>query len=263
MAGPLAGMTGLNGPVDNTPHGSTERDPTNWGTVADPRHAIPGDSSHMPRYVATPYPSDVPTGAMPVLSAEPAHLRDRTPRTHSAPWPRGLQTDLVAAGEASRVLHGTDFGGSSFLNDGPVPYPVEVDSVYNYSPNQSDLATEVPGQLRGLSTDVDQGYGKDNSGTFGYGHQQRREVHTDMPFDYTLLHAGDRPFLGKHPVWANRMDGEDSPYGAAGDNSVGMNLAPQPTGYATPYEQPANPTVAPVTGYDQAAPVTDMGWMAG
>lgn len=264
MPGPLAGMTGLHGPVDNQPHGTTERDPTNWGTVVDSRHALPGDSSHMPpRYVATPYASGVPAGENPPLSSMPGELRDQTPRTHAAPWPRGIETDQVVAGQASQILHGVDFGGSSFLSDGPVPYPVEVSSVYSLSPNASELATDVPGQLRGLSKDMDQGYGKGNSGTFGFGHQQRREFHTDFPFDYTNLFAGDRPFYGKAPVWQNRLDGDDSPYGASGDNSVGMNLAPQAVGYATPYEQPSNPTVAPVAGYDQAAPVTDDGWMAG
>jgi hypothetical protein len=261
---PLAGMTGLNGPVDNDPHGTTKRDPSNWGGPVDPRHAIPGDSSHEPRYAGTPYaPDSLVLGTTPPLASMPGHVRDQTPRSHAAPWPRGIETDDVVAGEQSQILHGVDLGGSTYLNDGPVPYPVEVESVYNLSPNASDLSNQVPGQLRGLSTDVDQGYGQDNSGTFGYGHQQRREFHTDMPFDYTALYAGDRPFYGKHPVWTNRLDGDDSPYGLAGDNSVGMNLAPGPVGYSTPYEQPSNPTVAPVTGYAQAAPVDDFGWMAG
>lgn len=263
MAGPLAGMTGLNGPVDNTPHGNTERDPSNWGTPTDPRHAIPGDSSHMPRYAGTPYPPDIPQGQTPPLETERGQLRDQTPRSHAAPWPRGIETDDVVAAEQNQILHGTDFGGTRFLSDGPIPYPVAVSSVYNLSPNQSKLAGDVPGQLRGLSTDTDQGFGKDNSGTFGYGHQQRREFHTDIPFDYTTLYAGDRPFYGKHQVWQNRLDGDDSPYGAAGDISVGMSLAPGPSGYATAYEQPANPTVAPVTGYTAAAPVADYGWVAG
>lgn len=258
-------MTGLYGPVDNTPHGNTVRDPSNWGGPVDARHAIPGDSSHqVPSYTATPYAPDPNVlGDNPPVSVVRGQLRDTTPRTHAAPYPAGVEQDPVVAAQASQILHGADLGGTRWLNDGPVQDQGNVNSVLNLSPEVSGLAAGIPDQLRSGSIDVDQGFGQNNSGTFGYGHQQRREFHSDIPFDRTTLNAGDRPFFGKHPVWQNRLDGENSPFAHAGDTSTGMNMGPTPVGYPTAYEQPSNPTVAPVTGYDTSAPVTDFGWVAG
>lgn len=263
MAGPLKGLTGLYGPVDNQPHGNTIRDPDNWGGPVDARHHIPGDSSHAPNYAGTPYAPDpaVPS-APPTLSSTPGHIRDHTPRSHAAPWPRGIEDDLVASGETMRTLHGVDLGGSTYLNDGSVPYPVQVESRYDLSPNDSGLAP-APEQLRGLSQDTDQGFGHDNSGTFGYGHQQQRIYHDPIPFDTTILYAGDRPFSGKHPVWQNRLDGDGSPYAQAGDISVGMNLGPTPVGFPTPYQEKPDPTVAPFTVYPSEGPSIGADWMAG
>jgi hypothetical protein len=260
----LKATTGLYGPVDDQIHGSTVRDPANWGGPVDPRHHIPGDSSREPDYAGTPYPPPAPQiiAVQPGLSRTPGHLRDQTPRSHAAPYPRGIQTDPVLAADASAILHGADLGGTTYLNDAAIPYPVQVENRYDLSPNQSGLAA-APDQLRGLSTDTDQGFGHDNAGTFGYGHQQQRIYHDPIPFDTTTLYAGDRPFYGKHPVWQNRLDGDGSPYAQAGDISTGMNLGPTPVGYPTAYQQPPDPTVAPYTGYASEAPSAGADWIAG
>jgi hypothetical protein len=168
------------------------------------------------------------------------------------------------AAEASSILHGLDLGGTGLVQDAGVPYPVTVDASYNDSPNESALA-KVPGQIAGgpAGRDVDQGDGVGNSGPFGFGHQFRRWFGDPVPRNWSTLYAGERPFMGRHVPWQNRLDGDGSPYGAAGDISVGMNLAPTPVGLATPYEQPPNPGVAPVAGYANEAPVDDYGWVAG
>jgi hypothetical protein len=41
-----------------------------------------------------------------------------------------------------------------------------------------------------------------------------------------------------------------------------MHLGATPTGYPTPYEQPANVTYRPTVGYLDESPMSE-GWMAG
>ena len=262
---PLAGLTGLYGPQGG-PYGQTGRNPSEWGTPPDPRHATPGDASGELPYKGTGYGQDAQVlGEAPAGYGGPrGSVQDATPSVHSAPYPRGVEQDPVVAAETSAILHGLDLGGPGKVQDAGVPYPVTVDAAYTDSPNQSVLA-RVPGQIAGgpHGTDVDQGDGVGNSGPFGFGHQFRRWFGDPVPRNWSTLYAGERPFMGRHVPWQNRLDGEDSPYAQAGDISVGMNLGPTPVGLSTPYEQPPNPGVAPVTGYAGEAPVTDYGWVAG
>jgi hypothetical protein len=264
MAAPLAGMTGLYGPPE-LPHGQTGRDPTNWGTPPDRRHAIPGDSSGERPYGGTSYgqapelPAAAPSGA----AAPTGEQGDRTPTVHSAPYPRGIAHDPLIVAEQMRELHGLDLGGPSVLEDAGTPYPVHLESGRYASPNQSVLAA-APNQLRNGNDDVDQGDGSEQGWGFAHGYQFRRWFQDPVPLDRTNLNGGERPFRGRHLVWQSRFDGPDSPYGAAGDTSVDMMQGPTPVGYATPYQQAPNPTMAAA----QTAPAVegaaiDDGWVAG
>lgn len=261
---PLAGLTGLYGPADNVPHGTTGRDASNWGTPADKRHSTPGDSSKELSYAGTAYGQDDDLlGGREWESAPPASdvILDSTPDVHSAPYPNGIEHDLVEAAAQMRILHGLDLGGPEQRNRTGTPYPFTVDAGFHDSPNESALSTSVPGQLRSGSKDVSQGYGQANSGTFGLGHQFRRWFKDNIPLDRTGVMPDERPFYGKHPVWQARFDGEDSPYAQSGDTSINMGMSDSQYGDATPYEQPPDPTVQPATGYVAEAPIDDYGWV--
>lgn len=262
MAGPLTGLTGLYGPADPEVYGTTEREPSNWGGPPSSSHKVPGDSSGERRTKGSLYPQDTALlGQTPPVAAPSGHVRDETPQVHSAPTMAPEQDPVVAA-EASVVLHGLDFGGSKVTKHAPVHYPVTVQTGITLSPEQS-LLVPVPDQLRSGSTDLDQGFGQPNSGTFAHGHQFRRVFKDPIPQDTSLLLPEDRPFYGKHPVRQNLLNGDDSPYAQAGDFTVGMNFGPTPTTDPTPYEQPPNPDVAASAGFPGEAPVIDYGWVAG
>lgn len=260
---PLAGVTGLYGPPEG-PHGQTGRDPSNWGGPADRRHAIPGDSSHERPYGGTSYGQDAELPAEVIYGAPTGEQGDMTPNVHSAPYPAGITHDPLVAAEQMRLLHGRDLGALDVLEDG-IPYPVHVDSGRYDSPNQSILARQTAGQLRSGpgSTDVDQGDGTEQGYGFAFGHQFRRWFGDPVPRDWSTLNAGERPFYSKHPVWQARFDGPDSPYYGAGDTSIDMAMGDTPVGYATPYLQPPNPTMAATTEQTSEAPVIDNGWVAG
>jgi hypothetical protein len=261
MAAPLGGMTGLYGPVDQ-PHGTTGRDASNWGGPVDRRHAIPGESSHERPYGGTRYPREEDLAGEPGTGeAPPGFVLDRTPTVHSAPYPAlpyGEQLDAQVAAEQMRQLHGLDLGGPAHEHYRGVQYPVTVDSARHDSPFESGLASP-PGQLRS-GKDLDQGYGQPNGYGFNLGRQFRRWFQDAVPRDRSTLNAGERPFYGRHPQWQARFDGDDSPYGGAGDTSIDMAMRATPVGSPSPYEQPPNPTVAAQSGYLES-PVINEGWV--
>lgn len=261
MAGPLNGLSGLYGPV--VPHGQTGRAPSNWGGPPDREHALPG-SQDAPRPQGVQYGPQVESDDVVESTPLPGLVANDTPNSHAAPVPRGLTQDPLTAAAQMRELHGLDLGGSELtFRAGTPPYLETIEQAYELSPNASGLAP-VPGQLAGGpgGTDVDQGRGRGNSGTFGYGHQQRRTVKDPVPEDVPGV-AGERPFYGRHRVVNNLLNGDDSPYGAQGDISTGMMLGPLPDGLPRPYEQPPEPTVQAQTGWPDEAMPSDYGWVAG
>lgn len=246
----LKGLSGLAGFGTQTPYGEEGRDPKEWGTNPDTRHGVPGDASAASHelYQGTRYGPVVDQDEDTDSTPPAGYVLDSTPDTHAAPYPRGIQHDLVVAAEQMRELHGVDLGGPSRVHNVALPYPVDVEGGYTDSPNFSALAGGVPGQLR-TGHDIDQGRGWDPGYGFAFGKLLRRVFHDPVPLDRTGTVRGERVFWGKHPVGDARFDGEDSPYGESGDTSRGMSLGPGPTGYATPYEQPANPTMSATTDY--------------
>jgi hypothetical protein len=260
MAAPLSGLTGLYGPSDNEPHGQTGRDRDQQGTPADPRHAVWGDASHELPYAGTAYAPELPWDQSWDSEPDPGQIQNTTPTSHAAPYPRGVEEDLVTYADQMGIIHGLDQGGPARLVRAGEPYPTHVDSGYHDSPDRSGLATDVPGQLRS-GKDLDQGYGRPNGHGFNLGHAFRRWFKDPVPLDRTLSVPAERPFYGKHPVWQARYDGPDSPYGAAGDTSQGMAMADTPYGYPTAYQGPRDPVVLPTTTYADTAPLDDYGWV--
>lgn len=195
---------------------------------------------------------------------------DKTPTTHSSPYPRGIiqqswdQPDALAvAGIQMAEVHSEGFGGAQFYNqNSPTGRQEETDYTTDdyVAPNDSNLAKVTQGQLKpgygwnsgggnsgGSNADPDQGYGVVNTlEEFNAGHSIRRVQHDSMHFDYTNTHGEQNvPFMGRHPVEQMPLDGPDSPYFEQGDID-GANIPWEGRiGYPTPYEQPAEPTIVP------------------
>lgn len=262
MAAPsLGGLTGLYGP--EVPHGQQGRDPSNFGTGPDPSHKIPGDQSQASQALAqgTRYGPVVEVGDDVDSTPAAGEVFDTTPDSHAAPYPRGIEQDPVAAALQYQALHSLNLGGGRQGLQVGTPYPVELTASRDDSPNMSELAEGMPGQLR-TGNDVDHGYGTTPGHGFGFGRLFRRVFHDNVPTDRTGTVHGERPFWGAWPIRQNLLNGEDSPYGEAGDISLGMHLGPTPTGPPTPYLQPPNPTVAAATTYDSEAGFVG-GWLLG
>lgn len=261
MAGPLAGLTGLYGP--EVPHGTTGRDPSEWGTPVDEQHGQPGGATGLPTKGGQ-YPQDpalVGEGIDPAAMPS-GQVQDQTPVSHAAPVVRGLeQLDDFDAAAASQALHRVNLGGPRFLHRAPEPDPGTVEASRSDVPGASILV-QGPKQLASGSTDVDQGLGVANSvREFAVGHQFRRTYTDPVPQDYS--EPRERPFFGKHAVRQPLMSGDDSPYGIQGDFTSGMNLGPIDPGYPTPYQQPADPVVLPSTAYPNEALPIGAEWMGG
>jgi hypothetical protein len=256
----LQGLTGLYGPV---PLGEQGRDPREFGTTADPRHAVPGDASVQGHdYLGTAYGPVINNDAKVASTPLQGLVVEQTPDSHAAPYPRGLTHDPLVAAAQMRTLHGLDLGGPrSIIGTVPTPYDQGVQQSLDDSPNASGLAAGLPRQLR-VGTDVDQGDGTTPGYGFGFGHLFRRVMLAGVPRNWAGTVRGERPFLGRHSVAQARFDGPDSPYGTFGDTSTGMGNAPTPTGDPTPYTAAPNPTVQPNTGYALESGFTG-GWMAG
>lgn len=250
MSTPLAGLTPFD---DNTATGQTGRDPAQFGAPQSPVHVVPGDASgQLPagRQGARTYPVTIEQDQAPQDGASPASgIKDHTPIGHTAPTFRGIEHDPLDYADGSFDLHGTDLGGPG-LKDFHVPYPFTPDFTLNESAGGSIL-DKAPGQLS-FGTDVDQGRGVPNPGTFGMWHQFRNWFRDPVPRNYGSV--GERPFFGKHPMRLPTYD-NDSQYGVAGDTTHGMNLRPVQTALPKPYEQPANPTVDPQTAYQSESPM--------
>src|SRR5690242_12049253 len=106
MATPLSGLTGLYGPSDNEPHGTTGRDLDQQGTPADPRHAVSGDASHDRPYAGTAYEPEIEWDDSWLGEPGPGYVQDATPTSHAAPYPRGVEEDLTVYAEQMQILHG-------------------------------------------------------------------------------------------------------------------------------------------------------------
>lgn len=195
---------------------------------------------------------------------------DRTPNTHSAPWPRGIQQPswgdpdaYVNVGIQNRAMHGIDQGGPRLLvgnQPGGRETPWTYTSDRYESPDDIVLAT-APDQLKSVANlsgngntgrggggaDVVQGYGVNNTmDEFSHGHSVRYVQHDSAVFDYTNTHGEQEvPFWGKHPTQQARFDGPDSPYYEMGDIEGGQLPWEGRISYPSEYVQAPEPTVLP------------------
>lgn len=262
---PLAGLTGFDQASQVTDQGVLEA----HGGPVDPSHGEYGDhlgdswpSAFGTGYHGAQYGPVVDQGSWPDYN-QPGRPLDRTPDTHSAPYPRGLiQPDLESPGsyaqaaqalQAQRtVLHGQDLGGPGVTTrraPGGHETPVDI-TVDRYDAPNVNILSQVPGQLRqgnnGAGRDPDQGYGKLNdTPEFQAGHSIRIVQHDTLHFDRSLDYAPPQPFWGRVPIQQAGFDGPDSPYGQVlGDTSTGQQVVWEGRiGTPTAYAQPPEPAV--------------------
>jgi hypothetical protein len=205
---------------------------------------------------------------------------DRTPDTHSSPYPRGIiqqswdnPNALAVAGEQITELHAPDLGGQKlYITHAPAGHEEETHYTTDRydAPNENYLATVTDGQLKpgtgssnastgggsrgGSNADPTQGYGVLNSmPEFQMGHSIRRVQHDTLHFDFTNTHGEqDVPFWGRHPIQNAQFDGPDSPYFEAGSIEGNQVVWEGRIGDPTPYVQPPEPTIG------QSAPADDV-----
>lgn len=184
--------------------------------------------------------------------------QDKTPLTHSSPYPRGIiqsswdEPDALArVGGQVAELHSQELGGSAFYNgNSPTGHMEETNYTTDdyVAPNENYLDSAVPDQIRGNGKGLDttQGYGVLNTlPEFNSGHSIRRVQHDSMHFDYTNTHGEQAvPFYGRHPVQQNELDGPDSPYFDQGSIDGAMVVWEGRIGDPSPYVQPSEPTIA-------------------
>lgn len=151
------------------------------------------------------------------------------------------QTDSMAdhaadfgMGDQRMNVYGHDFQGAHFRQ------------TYAESAGITQQAGGVPDQLKTTGGgDRVQGWDKGNP-VFQVGHILKRDQADGVPYNQQWLGAVHRPMVIRYNGDKNTFDGQDSPYGPAGNESVDMMQTPG-SGVSvltdpTPYTPPADPT---------------------
>lgn len=201
--------------------------------------------------------------------------------THAGPYPRtwtsagrlrpepGTQLDdQWTEQEARRITHEGGYGAEVTGYTGPDEPEVHRRDVYyqtqggslleapgpqlRYAPGAGSGPNQGPKDNGGSGYDEVQGGGVPNAYGYGDAHVQNYRQQTDgVPFNYQWLDASERPFIPKgqqtNMYTGQTLDGPDSPYGAAGDQTDYHDAIWAPAmveGPATPYAAPPDPTLS-------------------
>jgi hypothetical protein len=241
----------------------------------------------------TPYPVTVMTGYSgrgQHRGYEPAGTAPGgPPANHAGPYPRtwlqagrtrpepGTQVDdQWTEQEARRVTHEGGYGaGLTGYTAADEPQFGRRDVYYQtqgqtlladpgqqlrYAPGAGSGPSSAKGNRDASSSQSDQAQGGGQPNAWGYGdaHVQNYRQQTDgVPFNFNWLDASERPFIPKgqqtNMYTGQTLDGPDSPYGAAGDQTDYHDATFGPAmveGPATPYAAPPDPTLG--QGYPDA-----------
>lgn len=207
------------------------------------------------------------------------------PGNHAGPYPRTWTQagrlrpepgttldDQLTEQEARRITHEGGYGADRTGWTAPAEPEFGRRDVYYQTQGETLLDPGVGGQLRyapgagsgatnrrgggekpsGPGADHVQGGGQPNAYGYGDAHVQNYRQQTDgVPFNYQWLDASERPFIPKGQqtvMYAGAtLDGPDSPYGAAGDqtdyhaDTFAPAMVESP---ATPYAAPPDPVMA-------------------
>jgi hypothetical protein len=168
--------------------------------------------------------------------------------------------------EARRVTHEGGYGAEKPGVTGAAEPVYGRRDVYYQSQGGALLTPHLPAQLQfsgdgpamgntarqhGSNSDEIQGGGEPNAYGYGDAHIQNYRQQTDsVPYNYNWLEASERAFIPKgqqtNAYMAQTLDGADSPYGAAGDQTdySEQTFAPAMVeGAASAYAAPPDPTL--------------------
>jgi hypothetical protein len=294
IAGPAYAAPGWNAALQR--EANQDAYTTDWMLTDDADYAGLGAGSPSAELDQTPYPVTVTTGYSGRGQHRGYEETGTAPAegysSHAAPYPRTwlqagrtrpepgtLLDDQWTEQEARRITHEGGYGAGRTGWTAPDEPEVHRRDVYYTS--QGSTLLEAPGtQLRyapgagsgpqgskgaglagGSGFDHAQGGGKPNDYGYGDAHVQNYRQQTDgVPFNYNWLDASERPFIPKgqqtNMYTGQTLDGPDSPYGVAGDQTDYHDATTGPAmveGPATAYAAPPDPTLSqgyPDTGED-------------
>lgn len=290
MATGLQGLTGLQGYVNSQPEATAEEI---QGSAANPAHEknfweepeqYPWESA-IAGFSGTTYPPVPPiagvgdspdTLAAGYLGQDPTG--DYTPRTHAAPWPKGL--DGIRAGnqqphgnadylQQSMDIHASKTNAGAAMLYDPTLEAQNDDwtAFYDVEPGNTMLDSNIGSQ--GKSGFAPGGFGShsreqsnaiQNNYGFDSAHMHRRWATGSVPGNYMWMKPGGRPMVKSLPGPARPPVGPSSPFagqdvswGFTASGPVGGVLTNAPTSY----QQPPTPYVAPTQPVQDEAPTID------
>jgi hypothetical protein len=275
MSGP-AGLTGLQGFVNTNPEATPEEI---QGSPVNPAHTqawwetaefSPQDSA-ISGYTGIP-PSGLPVftdsigdGSADADSALPAGFlaqspnSDMTPRTHAAPWPKGIEQSVQPDSVTRQLIqsaeiHASDTGAGRTMFYQNAALQDHWQDFYDVEPGQSNVDSNIGSQAKtGMAPGGFASHGREQSlarqNQYGFDavHMHRRFAVGSVPGNYMWMKPGGRPMVKSLPGPARPangpgpFEGQDMSWGYAASSPVGGVLQNAPV----EYQPPPQPVLAP------------------
>jgi hypothetical protein len=255
---------------DPTPQATPEE---RYGGMADARHANVGEVARPYSWEGIyegphgPYGAEndllgfdytLTTPAAGALGQDPT--ADLTPRTHAAPWPKGVpqspDPETQAEWRAQEAsIHASNTGASRRLLYSPTSHALQDSwqGLYEVDPGDSAQDPNVPKQVGfavGTFASRDRAQSLAGQNQYGYdaAHLQRRYATGSIPGNYMWMQPGGRPLVKNLPGTAQVPVGNDSPFAGQSPakffDTHGAVLTDLPYEYSPP-PQPAVSQPAP------------------
>jgi hypothetical protein len=183
---------------------------------------------------------------------------DATPRTHAAPWPKGVyqsvQPDDVARRRMeSASIHASTTGASRRMHTTTAAQQDTWTDFLTVDAGSSLQDPGVPGQLKAAAggfgtTDRVGSFARQNGYGFDSAHFHRRYATGSVPGNYMWMRPAGRPLVKSQPGPARPAVGEDSPFTG---QDLGVSFGVQGAvlqGSAVEYTAPPEPYVAAAYG---------------
>lgn len=250
-----------------------------YGGTADPRHANIGEVAELYPWEGVysgphgPYGLDNQLLGVEICSFAAGELgqdptADLTPRTHAAPWPKGVpqspQPEEQAEWRAQEAsIHASNTGASRRSLYNPTLHALQDSwtGIYDVAPGTSAQDPNVPKQVGFASggfasRDRAQSLAGQNQYGFDGRHLMRRFATGSIPGNYMWMKPGGRPMFKTMAGPARPAVGEDSPFaGQDPSTSFGVHggiLTDLPYEYEAPPQpslsQPVQDTGVPSIG---------------
>lgn len=234
-------LTGLAGWVDPHPEATAAQ---RSGGIADPRHGVVGKGGpyayegRHPGEMHGPYGTDddllgfdFSVHVMPAGRVGQDPTATLQPKTHAAPWPKGMPMAVTPDGtehwrNQENRIHASDTGGARAAEFTPSTNPKQDDWIELLDTTPGVQATagqdpNVPDQLKGASPtgwgnrDRIQSFAKQNQYGFDSAHMHRRYAAVGsgaFPGNYMWMRPGGRPMVKSTPGTGIIPTGVDSPF---------------------------------------------------